>query len=170
DARVRGHRPGHRAADPAAPGRGREGGVSMAAPRAGRTWLGRLAAETEEGTAAGIYGVVVSSAVLATAHANSALALDAAVVVTLVVYWGAERYSRLVAQRIHDGQRPHFGQVRAQLTGGWEMVTASFLPLVVVIVVRGLGVSLNAAVVWGLTMSTVLLFVAGWEIGRDSQL
>src|SRR6476619_5987881 len=84
----------------------------------------------EESTAAGIYGVIVSSAVLAASHANGAVVVAASVVITLVVYWAAERYARLIAERIHDGRRPAWQQVRRQLAEGWEFVTASFLPLV----------------------------------------
>ena len=44
-------------------------------------------------------------------------------VVTLTIYWGAERYARIVAERIHEGHRPNWTSVRFQLTRGWEMVT-----------------------------------------------
>ena len=94
----------------------------------------------------------------------------AAVLVTLLVYWGAERYARLVAQRIHDGHRPSAHQVREQLTTGWEMVTASLLPLAVLVVVRILGASLNTAILADLLCSTMLLFLYGWEIGRSGHL
>jgi hypothetical protein len=124
----------------------------------------------EESTAAGIYGVIVSSAVMAASHANGAVVVAASVVITLVVYWAAERYARLIAERIHDGQHPTWREVRRQLTQGWEFVTASFLPLVVMIVVRLLGVGVSGAVLAGLICSTVLLCAAGWEIGRRGQL
>jgi positive regulator of sigma E activity len=124
----------------------------------------------EESTAAGLYGVIVASAVMAASHANGALAVAVAVVITLLVYWAAERYARLVAERIHDGHRPTWGEVRRQLTRGWEFVTASFLPLVVMIVARLLGAQVAGAVLAGLLCSTVLLGVAGWEIGRHGRL
>ena len=133
-------------------------------------WLVRLSASTEEGTAAGIYGVVVGAAVMASSHATTARSIIAAVLVTLVVYWGAERYSRLVAERIHEGRRPTLRQTRQTVTTGWEMVTASAAPLAVLVMVRVLGASLNAAVVWALACSTVLLFLAGWEVGRKGPL
>src|SRR5207302_7531969 len=44
---------------------------------------------TEEGTAAGIHGVIVSAAVMAASHVGSAVALVMAVLVTLLIYWGA---------------------------------------------------------------------------------
>ncbi len=130
----------------------------------------RLTRSTEEGTAAGIYGVIVSAAVMAASHADSAAAVTVAVLVTLVIYWGAERYSRLVAERIHEGHRPNWRQVRLQLTAGWEIVTASALPLAVLMILRLLGVDLDLAVIWALACSTLLLCLAGWEIGRHGQL
>jgi hypothetical protein len=86
------------------------------------------------------------------------------------VYWSAERYARLVAERIHARHRPGWAQVRHQLTTGWEMVTASALPLVVLLVVRALGAGLDAATLSALVCSTVLLCVAGWDMGRHGQL
>ncbi len=95
----------------------------------------------EEGTAAGIYGVIVGSAVMVSAHPESAIALDVAVLVTLTIYWVAERYSRLVAERIHSGHRPTWAHVRQALTTGWEMVTATLLPLLTLSSMSLLGAS-----------------------------
>jgi hypothetical protein len=114
--------------------------------------------------------VIVSAAVMAASHADSAAAVSAAVLVTLVIYWGAERYSRLIAERIHEGRRPSWRQVRAQLSTGWEMVTASALPLAVLGGLYLLGADLDVAVLWALGCSTVLLCLAGWEVGRHGQL
>jgi hypothetical protein len=130
----------------------------------------RMTRATEESTAAGIYGVIVAASVMAASHAETAVAVDLSVLVTLVIYWGAERYARLVAQRIHDGHRPDRSQLRQQLTTGWEMVSATTVPLVVLVLVRLFGAKLYVAVLSALVCSTVLLFVAGWEIGRDGKL
>lgn len=125
---------------------------------------------TEEGTAAGVYGVIIGAAVMASSHATSAAAVIAAVLVTLVVYWSAERYARVVAQRIHEGRRLTALQVRSQLTGGWEIVTASALPVAVLALLRVCGAPLRAAVIAALVCSALLLCVAGWEMGRHGQL
>ena len=100
----------------------------------------------QESTAAGIYGVIVSSAVMSASHADSAGKVIGAVLVTLMVYWGAERYARIVAERIHEGHRPNWSTVRHQLTHGWEIVTASTLPLLVLAVFTALGSELFTAV------------------------
>jgi hypothetical protein len=130
----------------------------------------RLTRATEESTAAGIYGVIVSAAVMAASHADSAVALILAVLVTLTIYWGAERYARLVAERVHEGHRPTWARLRFQLATGWEMVAASALPLAVLAFLRLLGVDLDRAVFWALSCSTLLLCIAGWEIGRHGRL
>jgi hypothetical protein len=124
----------------------------------------------EEATAAAIYGIIISAAVMATAHTQSAIATDVAVLVTLVIYWAAERYSRIVAERIHQGHRPSWHTVRDQLTSGWEMVTASFIPLAVLSVVRLAGATLKTATIVALLSSTLLLCVSGWRVGRNGRL
>jgi hypothetical protein len=124
----------------------------------------------EEATAAAIYGIIISAAVMAAAHAPSALGTDLAVLVTLVIYWAAERYSRIVAERIHQGHRPSWHIVRDQLTTGWAMVTASFIPLAVLTVTKLLGASLKTAIILALICSTVLLCTAGWRMARNGRL
>lgn len=130
----------------------------------------RIARASEESTAAGIYGVIVSAAVMAVSQAESAPAIIVGTLVTLLIYWGAERYSRLVAERIHAGHRPTWRHVRLQLTTGWEIVTASGLPLAALTILSLLGTELDTAVTWALVCSTGLLCLVGWEIGRQGQL
>ena len=129
-----------------------------------------MAQATSESTASGIYGVIVSAAVIAVAAKYDAGSVVAAVLGTLVIYWAAERYARLVADRIHEGHRPSWPQVRRQLTTGWEIVTASGLPLAVLVLLQLFGVGLNRAALWALGCSTLLLCLAGWEMGRNGQL
>jgi hypothetical protein len=129
-----------------------------------------LRREDEEATASGIYGVIVSAAVMASSHADTAGTLIAGVAVTLVVYWAAERYARLVADRIHAGRKPTWREAGRELGRGWEIVTASMLPLVVLAALAVRGVDITTAVFSALGCSTLLLCLAGWEIGRGTQL
>jgi hypothetical protein len=126
--------------------------------------------EVREATAAGIYGILVSAAVLATSHAPTAAITAVTVLVTLAVYWAAERYARILAERIHEGHRPRWDTVRRQLTRGWELITASLLPLGVLLLARLAGANLRTAIVAALVCSTVLLSLAGWRIGRYGRL
>lgn len=130
----------------------------------------RVSGPSEESTAAGVYGVIVGAAVMAASHATTAVAAMVAVLVTLLIYWGAERYARIVAKRIHEGRRPDRQELRKELTHGLEMVSASFVPLAVLGLVRLLGAELSTALLAGLASSTVLLAVAGWEVGRGGRL
>ena len=114
--------------------------------------------------------MIVCAAVLSASHASSALQLELSVLITLTIYWSAERYSRLIAERIHEGRKPTWQHVREQLTSGWELVTASFLPLVVLGAMSRTGADLDASVIGALVCSTVLLGLAGWEIGARGRL
>jgi VIT1/CCC1 family predicted Fe2+/Mn2+ transporter len=107
---------------------------------------------------------------MAASHASTATATAVTVLVTLSVYWAAERYARIVAERIHEGHHPRWPAVRAQLTSGWEMITASLLPLGVLLVAKLTGASLRTAIIAGLVCTTVLLCMAGWRIGREGRL
>ena len=126
--------------------------------------------DTPEATAAGIYGVIVSAAVMAATHAPTAAAVVAAALVTLCIYWAAERYALIVAERIHEGHRPSWRLVWRRMTSGWEIVTASVLPLLVLVLARLLGAELRTAVLCGLACSTVVLCAAGWHVGRGGRL
>jgi hypothetical protein len=132
--------------------------------------LVQLTRDSARATGDGIYGIIVGAAVVAASHARTAVAVTAAVLVTLTVYWTAERYARIVAERIHEGQRPAWHTVRAQVTTGWEIVTASFLPLLVLLVTRLFGAQLVAAEIASLACSTVLLCLYGWRIGAGGRL
>ncbi|MEV6300597.1 hypothetical protein AB0M02_14415 [Actinoplanes sp. NPDC051861] len=130
----------------------------------------RLTRETEEETAAGIYGLIVGAAVVVASHAKTVVAVVAAVLVTLSVYWVAERYSRIVAERIHSGHRPTWHTVRHHLTSGWELVTATFLPLLVMVIFRVTGLGLIGAEIASLICTTLLLCAAGWQMGVNGRL
>jgi hypothetical protein len=149
---------------------GSKGALMTASSPAHSRWPLRLRREDEESTASGIYGIIVSAAVMASSHADAAGKVIAGVAVTLVIYWAAERYSRLVAERIHEDRRPTWREVTRQLGTGWEIVTTSVLPLIVLAVTAARGASLTSAVFAGLVCSTMLLCLAGWEIGRGTRL
>jgi hypothetical protein len=125
---------------------------------------------TEETVASGILGVVVSSAVMASAHVETIGQLAVAVLATLFVYWAAERYARVVSRRIVDGRRPSWPVLRRELTEGWAMVTGSTLPLLVLVTLGLLGAEYRTAVLIALGTNTALLALAGWRVGRDGRL
>ena len=60
--------------------------------------------------------------------------------------------------------------MRHQLTSGWELISASALPLIVLAVLSLLGAEVGTAVLGALICSTVLLGIAGWAMGRGGRL
>jgi hypothetical protein len=121
--------------------------------------------------AAGIYGAIITAAVLA-ASGNSlpTRALVVAVVVTLLVYWVAEEYAELLGEQVTGGHLPTWAYTRGALAGTWPMVTASYLPLLALVLARVAGASAPASSNVGLAAAIVLLIFHGWSAGRASQL
>ena len=121
--------------------------------------------------AAGIYGTIVASAVLASGGAHlRTVPLAIAVVVTLLIYWAAEGYAELLSEQIHTGHLPTREQVRAALAGLWPMVTASYVPLLALLVARALGATTKNSATVALVVALVLLVAHGWAAGRAARL
>ena len=121
--------------------------------------------------AAGIYGTIVASAVLAAGGGHLAtVPLAVTVLVTLLVYWAAEGYAELLAEQAHAGRLPTWAQVQASLAVIWPMVTASYVPLLSLLVARVLGATTRTAATVALIVAIALLLVHGWAAGRASQL
>jgi hypothetical protein len=126
--------------------------------------------QEETRTANGIYGVIVGTAVMAAAHGDAVGRLAVAVLVTLLIYWAAERYAHVMARRIVLGRGLMRVELRGELSHGWELVTASFLPLLVLVGSSMLGAGLFGSVISALLCSTALLVHSGWRVGREAQL
>src|SRR5215204_3845192 len=89
---------------------------------------------------AGIYGTIVASAVLAAGGATlGTVPLAVTVLVTLLVYWAADGYAELLSEQIHAGHLPTRGQLRASLVAIWPMISASYVPLLALLVVCDVG-------------------------------
>jgi hypothetical protein len=97
-------------------------------------------------------------------------ALAVTVLVTLVVYWLAEQYAELLGEHTHAGRLPRVGQVRSSLAAAWPMVTASFLPLVSLLVARLFGASTSVAAWVALVVAVCLLMIHGHVAGRAAGL
>jgi hypothetical protein len=129
------------------------------------------AGRTGHRRAAGIYGTIVTAAVLAAGgNQLGSVALAVTVVVTLVVYWLAEQYANLLAEHTHAGRLPGREQVRANLAEAWPMVTASYVPVAVLLVASALGASPVWAARVALGVAVVLLVVYGHAAGRAAGL
>jgi len=120
---------------------------------------------------AGIYGTVVTAAIIAAGgNQLSTWALAATIVVTLVVYWLAEEYAELLGEHTRAGQLPSRSVVRSSLAAAWPMVTASFLPLVTLGIARLCGASSTNAAWVALGMTVILLVFHGYGAARAAGL
>ena len=121
--------------------------------------------------ASGIYGTIVTAAVIAASgNTLSSVALEVTVLVTLVVYWLAEQYAELLGEHTHVGQLPSWEQVSSSLSSAWPMVTASFVPLASLLVARLLGASASQAADIALYVSIALLVIHGHAAARVAEL
>jgi hypothetical protein len=121
--------------------------------------------------AAGIYGAIITAAILDTAGGHvSTAALVVSVVVTLLVYWIAEEYAEVLGEQTSGGHLPSRASIQGALISTWPMVTASYLPLLAVVLAAVFGASKLTAANVGLVVAVVLLTVHGWLAGRAAQL
>lgn len=123
----------------------------------------------ERGVASAIYGLVVCSATLAAAAVSGRLSFVAvSVLVTVVVYWAAESYAHILARHAVKQMPLGRSEIRAILSQGWPMVSASFVPLGTLVLMGALGASVFVAINVSLAVATVLLVWAGWTVSRAS--
>lgn len=121
--------------------------------------------------AAGIYGAIVTAAILDTAGGHvSTAALVVSVVVTLLVYWLAEEYAEVVGEQVEGGRLPSRASVRSALAATWPMVTASYVPLLALVLAWLAGASDLTAANVGLAAAVILLTFHGWLAARAAQL
>ncbi|HUL28316.1 MAG TPA: hypothetical protein VLW44_21345 [Streptosporangiaceae bacterium] len=138
---------------------------------AGETKPEKPVAAKRRRRAAGIYGAIITAAILDTAGGSMATgSLVLAVVVTLVVYWLAEEYAELLGEQVEGGRLPTWARIGEALAETWPMVSASFAPLAALVIVRLAGGSALTAANAGLVVALVLLVIHGWSAGRASQL
>jgi hypothetical protein len=116
--------------------------------------------------APGIYGTIICGSVMVAVDPTGSIGhVVAVVVVTVLIYWLAERYSELLARRMR-GERVSATELRSTLRTGWPMVQASYTPLLVPIGAGLLGADTATAVSAAVFYTTALLFVLGWLAGR----
>jgi len=121
--------------------------------------------------AAGIYGAIITAAILDTAGGRvSTAALVVSVVITLLVYWIAEEYAEVLGEQAEGGRLPSRASIQGALVSTWPMVTASYAPLLAVVLASVAGAPALTAANVGLVVAVVLLTVHGWLAGRAARL
>lgn len=121
-------------------------------------------------TASSIYGTIVTGSVIAAGAGLTTRSLAVTIVVTLMIYWLAEQYAVLVGEHTHGGRLPNRAQIRRSMLATAPMITASFIPVLVLIGVRALGGSQGAAAKAALIVTGLLLVVHGERAGRTAGL
>jgi hypothetical protein len=112
-----------------------------------------------------IHGTVVGAAAMAAASLHGTLGeVVVTVLVTVFVYWVAERYARVLSVAV-DGP-PRLGRVAEVVRHGWPMVEAAYTPLVVLVVVEVPTGNLRAGVLTALVVATILLGGLGHTAAR----
>jgi hypothetical protein len=121
--------------------------------------------------AAGIYGAIITAAIIAANGGElSTAALVIAVIVTLLVYWVAEEYAEVLGEQAEGGRLPTWASIRGMLISTWPMVSASYAPLLALVFARLAGASALTAANVGLGLAIVLLTIHGWSAGRAARL
>jgi len=121
--------------------------------------------------AGGIYGTIVTAAIMATVGTElPAVDQAVAVLITLTVYWIAHEYADLLGSHIAGAEQPGWQDIRDALTASWTMIGASFLPLLVLLAAAVAGASDNDADSAGLTAAALGLIFYALAAGRAAVL
>ena len=119
--------------------------------------------ELVERIAAAVYGLIVASSVMAASAGHVSLrGTVVAVVVTVVIYWLAETYAHYLAESVVTPGEESLQAAIRFATHHWRMVTASFLPLAVLLLASLFGADQSGAVLAALIFSSLLLALLGW--------
>jgi hypothetical protein len=108
---------------------------------------------------------------MATAGGELTAAAEAvAVLTTLTVYWIAHEYADLLGSHIAGAQLPGWRDIRGALTASWTMVSASYLPLIVLLAATLAGAAATDAASAGLIAAALELVLYALAAGRAAEL
>jgi hypothetical protein len=120
---------------------------------------------TKQELAHAILGTVVGAAAMAVASLHGSLGeVVVSVLVTVAVYWVAERYAEVLAAAVHGPGRR--GRLAAALRQGWPMIEAAYTPLVVLVVVVLVTGHLERGVLAALSVAALMLGGFGHAAAR----
>ena len=118
-----------------------------------------------------LYGLIITGAVLATASDSYRIGRVALMLLaTLAVYWAAETYAHWNVTRAHRGRPLNRAERRMIMYDGWPMVAASGVSLLCLALEAVVGVETSVAIRITLAVNAVVLFVTGWQLGKDAGL
>lgn len=118
-----------------------------------------------------MYGTIVTAAILAAAGDELHVPeLAISVLVTLAVYWVAEEYAEILGETMTGSRLPTWRYALATLAATWPMVSASALPLLLLLLAWVLGASGYAASNVALAGAVAELMFYAWRAGRGARL
>jgi hypothetical protein len=148
-----------------------EGAVMTSIAAGDGAQLGPAAENLARRRTSGIYGAIITAAILDTVGGRaSTTVLVISVVGTLLVYWIAEEYAEVLGEHTAGGRLPSRASIQGALAATWPMVSASFAPLLAVVLATLAGTSSLTAANVGLVVAMALLTIHGWLAGRAAQL
>jgi hypothetical protein len=119
----------------------------------------------------GIYGTIITASVLASAGDElTAGPLAVSVLITIAVYWLVDVYSELLGGHFEHERLPSWPEVRTAMFIAWPMISASFIPLVVLGLARLSGLSNSSAATAALASALVMLVIYAWTAAHAAQL
>jgi hypothetical protein len=119
--------------------------------------------------ASALYGLIIAGAVLATAGPEARLAFVAvSLVATLTVYWVAETYVHVMAERQAEHHELSRAQMGAIARDGLPLITVSAIPLAILLAGAVLGIETALAEDLALYANTILLLIGGYRMSRDA--
>jgi hypothetical protein len=127
---------------------------------------------------AGIYGTIICASILASSDGERPVKVAVVVIVTLVVYWLAERYAEVLGlasgpdenETGSGAEKITVEHIRHVVRSGWPMIEVSVTPLLVMLVSRLLGASGDTAVTIALWYNVLLLVGLGWLVTKRAEL
>lgn len=112
-----------------------------------------------------IHGTVVGAAAMAAASAHGTLGeVAVTVLVTVAVYWAADRYARVLSVAVHGPGR--LGKLADVLRRGLPMIEAAYTPLLVLLAVALVSGNLQLGVLTALSVTILLLGGLGHAAAR----
>ncbi len=120
--------------------------------------------------AASIYGTVLADSVLAVESERQTTLRDLvyAELISVVVYWLAHVYADFLGTRSAPGHRPGLRGLVDTMAHEWPLVTASFVPLLAVLLAAVAGASVQGASLAGMWTGVGALVLWGEIAGRHS--
>jgi hypothetical protein len=123
--------------------------------------------DSAESLATGIYGSILSTALIAAYSEDSGsdpLQIAVAVLVAALVFWLAHAYSDLLAQGIMNRDSGGFARFRVELAREWPMVTGALIPVLPLLLAPVGILSDNAAEDAAIATGVALLGLVGIAI------